>query len=246
MAHIIILAAGKGTRMKSEVQKVLHEVKGTSIINHMLARIESICTEPTLIVGFKADEVKTATGNKYHYVEQTEQLGTGHAIKCAREDLKDRDLGTVIILPGDHPLVEAKTLQYLLELHADKQATVTLATTIVPHFDGEYSTFAHYGRVIRGEDGTVDRIVEYKDATEEERACREVNLFYYCFDAAWLWDNITKLSNNNAAGEYYLTDMIHMAKEQGRTVAAYPIQGLVECLGINTPEQLKMVEEAIS
>lgn len=246
MAHIIILAGGKGTRMKSELPKVLHEVKGKPLIGHLLSRIASICADPTLIVGYKAEEVRQASEHKYHYAEQKEQLGTGHAILCAREDLKDKDLGTIIVLPGDHPMIEAQTLIYLQELHTQKDAAVTLATTIVPHFEGKYATFSHYGRVIRGEDGMVDRIVEYKDATEEERACREVNLSYYCFKADWLWENITKLSNNNAAGEYYLTDMVHMAKEQGLVVAAYPIQGLIECLGINTPEQLRMVEEAIS
>jgi bifunctional UDP-N-acetylglucosamine pyrophosphorylase / glucosamine-1-phosphate N-acetyltransferase len=246
MAHIIILAGGKGTRMKSELPKVLHPVKGRPIIERQLENIASICPDPTIIVGFKADEVKAATHNSYHYVEQKEQLGTGHAILCAREDLMDRDIDTIIVLPGDHPLVQAQTLEYLLELHNHQQAAVTIGTTVVPHYEGEYTIFNNYGRVIRGHDGTVAKIVEYKDATEEERACREVNLSYYCFNAKWLWENITSLSNNNAAGEYYLTDMVKKAKDQNKVVAAYPIESITECLGINSPEQLRMVEASLA
>ncbi len=245
MVHIIILAGGKGTRMKSDLPKVLHEIGGVPIIKRLLKNIAPLCPAPSIIVGHKADDVKNATEHEYHYIEQKEQLGTGHAIMCAKEELKDKNLETVIILPGDHPLIQKETLEDLLALHAKSKAVVTLATTIAPHFEGDYSVFMHYGRIIRGADGTVDRIVEYKDATEEERASHEVNLSYYCFDADWLWQNIDLLKNKNAAKEYYLTDMVHIAKEQGKIVAAFPINALNECLGINTPEQLRMVEAAL-
>jgi bifunctional UDP-N-acetylglucosamine pyrophosphorylase / glucosamine-1-phosphate N-acetyltransferase len=245
MAHIIILAGGKGTRMKSDMPKVLHPVKGKPIIERQLENITSICADPTIIVGFKADEVRAATHNKYHYVEQKEQLGTGHAIMCAKKDLEKRDIKTIIVLPGDHPLVQAQTLEYLLELHHNQKAAVTIGTTVVPNYDGEYSIFQNYGRIIRGQDGTVAKIVEFKDASDEERASREVNLSYYCFDATWLWANIDTIANKNKANEYYLTDMVQIAKEQGLVVAAYPIQSLTECLGINSPEQLRMVEAAL-
>jgi UDP-N-acetylglucosamine diphosphorylase/glucosamine-1-phosphate N-acetyltransferase len=245
MAHIIILAGGKGTRMKSDTPKVLSVVKGTPIIHRLLESISSLCARPTIIVGYKADEVRAATQHAYQYVEQKEQLGTGHAILIAREELLTQEGDTIIVLPGDHPLVRAETLQNMLAFHNEQQAVVTLATTIAPDFNGEYSLFTNYGRVIRGVDSSVDKIVEYKDASEAERACREVNLSYYCFNAKWLWANIIKLHNHNAASEYYLTDMIKIAKDQGNIVAAFPIQNLVECLGINTPEQLRLVEEAI-
>jgi bifunctional UDP-N-acetylglucosamine pyrophosphorylase / glucosamine-1-phosphate N-acetyltransferase len=246
MAHIIILAGGKGTRMKSELPKVLHEIKGTPIILRQLENMSSLCPEPTIIVGFKADEVRQATGNRYHYVEQKEQLGTGHAIMCAKENLKDKDFQTIIVLPGDHPLVKAETFEKLLNLHNQQKAVVTIGTYVVPHYEEQYSMFMNFGRVIRGEDGTVSKIVEFKDATDEERACKEVNLSYYCFDAQWLWNNIDKISNNNKAGEYYLTDLVQIAKDQGLIVAAYPIQDINECLGINSPEQLAMVEAALA
>lgn len=245
MIHVIILAAGKGTRMKSEMPKVLHPVKGTPIIKRLLESIEPLCEKPTLIVGHKAEDVISATEHKYHYILQGEQHGTGHAIMCAEQELKGHEAHTVIVLPGDHPMVTTDTLHKLVDLHEKSHAVITMATTIAPSFEGQHALFLNYGRVIRGADGTVDRIVEYKDATEEERACTEVNLSYYCFNAQWLWDNINKLKNNNAANEYYLTDLVQMAKQQGKVVAAFPITNFTETLGINTPEQLKMVEEAI-
>lgn len=245
MNHIIILAAGKGTRMKSDLPKVLQPVKGIPIIKRLLKNVAPICERPTLVIGHQAEEVMTATDNAYDYVIQKEQLGTGHAIICAAETLKDKDFKRVIILPGDHPLVSAQTLQNLLDLYEKTSSTISLGTLIVPDFEGEHALFNHYGRIIRGNDGLVEKIVEYKDATEEERATREVNLSYYCFDAKWLFENISLLTNNNAAKEYYLTDMIKIAKDQGKVVTAYPVENIVEAYGINTPEQLKMVEDAI-
>ncbi|MBX4198118.1 NTP transferase domain-containing protein [Candidatus Parcubacteria bacterium] len=245
MSHIIILAGGKGSRMQSNTHKVLHEVKGVPIISRLLQNISPICSTPTIIIGHKADEVREATHYAYSYVEQKEQRGTGHAVMCAREALKDKPDETIIILPGDHPLIEARTLWQLQSLHTLHNATVTLATKIVPHFEGIHSIFKHYGRVIRNKDGMVLKIVEYKDASAEERECLEVNLSYYCFNAQWLWQHITALSSHNAASEYYLTDMVKIATDQGLRVAAYPIQQMAECLGINTPEQLLMVEEAL-
>ncbi len=246
MNHVIILAAGKATRMKSELHKVLHPVKGVPIIKRLLKSIEPICQKPTLIVGHKAEDVIRETDNKYNYVVQAELLGTGHAIMCAQESLKDKGYKNIVVLMGDHPLVSTHTIQDILDLQASSGATVTLGTVIVPHFENEYSIFAHFGRIIRGSDGTVDRIVEYKDATEEERASKEVNLNYICFDASWLWNNVMNLSHSNVAQEYYITDLVKMAKDQGKIVAAYPLKNIVESYGINTPEQLKMVEEVLS
>ncbi len=247
MIQVIILAAGKGTRMKSDMPKVLHPVKGVPIVKRLIGNIASVCPRPTLIVGHKAEDVMKELGNGYDYVVQKEQLGTGHAIKSAKDSLKDKKhIQSIIVLPGDHPLVTAETLTKLVKTQADMNAAVILATTVVPNFEGEYSVFQNYGRIIRGADGLVDRIVEYKDATEEERASKEVNLSYYCFDAQWLWSNIDLLKDNNVAKEFYLTDMIKIANDQGKNVAAFPIRTIIETYGINTPEQLKMVEMAIA
>ncbi len=246
MPHVIILAGGKGTRMKSDLPKVLHPVKGVPIITRLLKSVEPICPQPTLIVGHKAQDVIVATGNKYLYAEQKEQLGTGHAIMCAEASLKEKDISTIIVLPGDHPLISTDTIKEIEQLHNNKKAVVTLATFVVPNFEEMYSTFLHYGRIIRNAQNDVEKIVEFKDATEEERNSKEVNLSYYAFDAKWLWKNIHLIKNNNAAHEFYLTDLIKIAKDQREIVTAYPIQNIVECMGINTPEQLKMVEDAIS
>jgi len=245
MHHVVILAAGKGTRMKSDISKVLTPVRGTPIIHRLLQSIIPISATPTLIVGYKAEDVMRETGNKYNYVLQTEQLGTGHAIMSAKESLKDKGYTTILVFPGDHPLVKTSTIEKLIALHNETGAAVTLGTYKADSFDGLNSVFNNFGRIIRDEEGFVDRIVEYKDASEEERAVTEVNLSYYCFDAEWLWQNIDSLKDNNASKEYYLTDMIALAREQGKKVAAYIIQDPAECLGINTPEQLKIVEDAI-
>ena len=245
MVHVVILAAGKGTRMKSDLPKVLHPVKGVPIIKRLLSTVTKIDPKPTLIVGHKAQEVIDATENKYFYVEQKEQLGTGHAVRVACDSLKTKDITTLVVLPGDHPLVSVETIEKLIENHSKSDAALSLGTAKIEEEDPRLMIFNNYGRIIRNSAGNVDRIVEYKDATEEERAVKEFNLSYYAFDFKWLCKNISALKNNNASGEYYLTDMIHVAIEQGRHVDSCVITNVVECLGINSPEQLKMVEDAI-
>ncbi|MCC2630260.1 MAG: glmU [Candidatus Paceibacter sp.] len=231
--------------MKSDLPKVLHPVKGIPIIKRLLSSVTQIDPKPTLIVGHKAQEVIDATDNLYHYVEQTEQLGTGHAVQMVCEALKNSPITTLVVLPGDHPLVSVDTINKLIETHSKSDAAVSLGTAKIAEEDPRLMIFNNYGRIIRDSEGHVNSIVEYKDATEEQRAVKEFNLSYYCFDFKWLCENISKLTNNNASKEYYLTDMVHMAIEQGRHVDSYAITNVVECLGINSPEQLAMVEEAI-
>ncbi len=247
MVHVAILAAGKGTRMKSDLPKVLHPVKGISIIERLLSSVTQIAPKPTILVGHKGEEVIAALGNSnYHFVEQKEQLGTGHAVRTICESLQSQDIKTLIILPGDHPLVSVETINKLIENHSKSDAAVSLGTAKIEEGDPRLMIFNNYGRIIRNAEGHVDSIVEYKDATEEQRAVKEFNLSYYAFDFKWLCENISKLNNNNASKEYYVTDMVHMAIEQGRHVDSYPITNVVECLGINSVEQLKMVEDAIA
>jgi bifunctional UDP-N-acetylglucosamine pyrophosphorylase/glucosamine-1-phosphate N-acetyltransferase len=178
-------------------------------------------------------------------VDQKEQLGTGHAVRVACESLQDKGITTLVVLPGDHPLVSIETINNLIENHSKSDAAVSLGTAKIEEGDPRLMIFNNYGRIIRNAEGNVDSIVEFKDATEEQRAVKEFNLSYYCFDFAWLCKNISTLKNTNASGEYYLTDMVHVAIEQGRHVDSYVITNVIECMGINSPEQLKMVEDAI-
>jgi bifunctional UDP-N-acetylglucosamine pyrophosphorylase / glucosamine-1-phosphate N-acetyltransferase len=245
MVHVAILAAGKGTRMKSDLPKVLHPVKGIPIIERLLSSVTNIDPKPTLVVGYKADDVIAATGNKYHYVDQKEALGTGHAIQAACEALKHEPITTLVVLMGDQPLISAETIHNLIKNHEKHDAVVTLGTVKIEEGDPRLMIFNNFGRIIRNAEGMVDSIVEYKDATEAQRAIKEFNISYYCFDFTWLCENIGKLKNNNASGEYYLTDMVHMAIEQGKHVDSYIVTNVIESLGINSIEQLKMVEEAI-
>jgi len=246
MNHIIILAGGKGTRMKSEKPKVLTLVKGIPIIKRLLANIKSICEKPTIIVGYKGNEVVEATENKYNYVIQKEQNGTGHAIACAKSSLQNKnDIESIIVIPGDHPLVSAQSLNNITLQRKSSGAVIALGTLVVPSYDGDWSVFNHYGRIIKDTMGHVTGIVEFKDASEEIRAIKEVNMSYYCFDATWLWENIDTIDNKNAAGEYYLTDIVAIAKKQQKIITSYAIENYIEAMGINTPEQLLLVESFI-
>jgi bifunctional UDP-N-acetylglucosamine pyrophosphorylase / glucosamine-1-phosphate N-acetyltransferase len=245
MAHVVILAAGKGTRMKSDLPKTLHPVKGVPILNRLLESVFAVCPKPSIIVNHNGDLIREATGNSCNYIFQEEQLGTGHAVMVAKDDLSEKGYDTILVLLGDHPLVSVETLKNLEKVHKEKKATITMATAVVPHFEENFSVFHHYGRVIRNGGGQVKKIVEFKDATEDEREVKEVNLAYYCFDAKWLWENISKLNNNNASGEYYLTDMIGIAVNQGKNVEACVVKDYLEGMGVNTPEQLKIIEDRI-
>ncbi len=247
MNHVIILAGGKGTRMKSDLPKVLTPVKGEPILKRLLTSVLPVCEKPTIIIGHKGEEVIKATNNAYDYVEQKEQKGTGHAIACAKDSLSSRkDITSIIVLPGDHPLISTNTIKKLIEIKEKNNASIVLATTVVPSYENQYNTFHHYGRIITDSKGIVSGIVEYKDASDEQKNIKEVNLSYYCFDPAWLWQHIDTINNTNASGEYYLTDLIEIAYKQNKTVLSCPIENIQESFGINTPEQLAIVESYIN
>lgn len=145
-------------------------------------------------------------------------------------------------MPGDHPLVSAETLGQLLATHTEHRAKVSLGIVSVPNYTGDYAAFAHFGRIVRDAAGMVARIVEYKDATEEERALYEVNPSYYCFDANWLWSHMDRLTNENAAHEWYLTDMVAVARESGGPIPTVAVVNPFEGLGVNDREQLAIIE----
>ncbi|MFP3937561.1 MAG: NTP transferase domain-containing protein [Phycisphaerae bacterium] len=235
----IILAAGKGTRMSSDEPKVLHEVCG----RYMLAYVMDACRGAgadrlLVVVGYQAGRVQEAlTGNDHDvtWVLQDPQLGTGHAVMVCREQLAEAD-GPVLVLAGDGPLVRSETLRELLETHAREGAACTLATSILPDP-------GRYGRVVRDENGEVTGVVEYLDADEDQRRINEVNVSLYCFDSGTLPYVLEKLSNDNAKGEYYLTDAVAILRRGGYKLAAVPAARPEDVLSVNTDEELQRVEK---
>lgn len=224
--NAIILAAGKGTRMKSKLYKVLHQVCGKSMVEHVLeqlqqAKIENIVT----VVGFGAETVKEALGDRTHFALQKQQLGTGHAV-MQTEDLLHDSTGETIIVSGDTPLLTAATFRKLCEYHEQRHSAATILTSNAPDPTG-------YGRIVRNDVGIVERIVEQKDATKEERAIHEINTGVYCFDNQKLFAALKLINNNNAQGEYYLTDVIGILKHEGEIVTAYRDDDFNETMGVN-------------
>ncbi|MHC5372917.1 bifunctional UDP-N-acetylglucosamine diphosphorylase/glucosamine-1-phosphate N-acetyltransferase GlmU [Enterococcus sp. LJL120] len=224
--YAIILAAGKGTRMKSKLYKVLHPVAGKPMVEHIINRvIETKPTEIVTIVGHGAEMVQEQLGERSQYALQAEQLGTGHAVMQAAQFLEGKQ-GTTLVISGDTPLLTAETLDHLIEYHQGKQASATILTA-----DAEDPT--GYGRIIRDHVGIVDRIVEQKDATDEEARVTEINTGTYCFDNEKLFKALKKIGTDNAQGEYYLTDIIEILKADGEIVAAYQTKDFEESLGVN-------------
>ena len=224
--NAIILAAGKGTRMKSKLHKVLHQVCGKTMVEHVLtqlqeAKIENIVT----VVGYEADTVKDALGSQVHYALQKQQLGTGHAVMQTEDLLGNLD-GETLVVSGDTPLFTAATFNHLCQYHEQRHAAVTILTSNAPDPTG-------YGRIVRNEVGIVERIVEQKDASVEEQAIHEINTGVYCFDNRKLFAALKKITNNNAQGEYYLTDVISILKEDNEIVTAYQMEDFDESMGVN-------------
>jgi bifunctional UDP-N-acetylglucosamine pyrophosphorylase / glucosamine-1-phosphate N-acetyltransferase len=241
MTHIIVLAGGKGVRMKSDSPKVLIEAKGKALIEHLLNNIEPACARPTIVVGYKGEEVIAHLGaDRYEYVWQKEQLGTGHAVAAAKANLSGKNFESIVVLYGDHPRVTATTVSTLIEARIKNDATIGMGTIVIPNYEGDYKLFDRFSRVLRDEKGEVIGSVEFKDASDLEREITEVNPSYYCFDAEWLWNNIDSLENRNASGEYYLPDLVKRAFDQAKKVVAVPVDP-VEGMGANTPEELEII-----
>jgi bifunctional UDP-N-acetylglucosamine pyrophosphorylase/glucosamine-1-phosphate N-acetyltransferase len=241
--HIIILAAGKGTRMGVPHPKVLVEINGKPIFKRLTNELAAVFPSITIIVGHQGQKVIDSIGNGFNYIWQKEQLGTGHAVLSAKEYLEKKEYENIMVIPGDHPLITATTLKKLAEEHSEKNAVLSLATVNVPDFSGDNGSFWNCGRVIRNNEGEIEAIVELKDANETQKNIQEVNVSYYCFNAKWLWDNVEKLGKKNMAQEYYLTDLVKMAKEQGEKIHTAIIKDSKEGLGINTEKQLSIVSK---
>ncbi len=237
LAHVI-LAAGKGTRMKSRLPKVLHPVLDKPMILYAVETALRVAPEPpVLVVGHGAREVQAVVGERARYVVQEDQLGTGHAVLQARPLLEGR-ADAVLVTYGDMPLLRAETLRHLVQEHVHTRATITMLTVVLDDPRG-------YGRILRDDAGKVVGIVEEADATPEQRAIRELNVGIYVFDAAWLWENLPRVQPSPVKGEYYLTDLVGMAVAQGRLVHALPVEDQEEVLGVNTRLHLAEVTRAL-
>jgi bifunctional UDP-N-acetylglucosamine pyrophosphorylase/glucosamine-1-phosphate N-acetyltransferase len=243
---IIVLAAGKGTRMAGDLPKVLAQVKGKPMIKYLLETIEEsgIDNEPVIIVGYKKELIIKELGDKYHYITQEEQLGTGHAVSLAKDYLKDK-AENIIVLYGDHPFISADTIKKINEAHTKSGKKITMATVKLKDFRDWRISFVNFSRIIRDKTEKIIKDVQFKDASDEEIKVSEVNPCYFCFDAGWLWSKLSTLKNNNAQKEYYLTDLIKMATEDGTEIESIEIEAL-EALGANTKAELEILEKFTS
>ena len=238
--QIIILAAGHGKRMNSELPKALTSLHGKPFIQHVLDAVSSsgVCEHPIIVIGQKGDQVRDTLGASYLYAVQEQQLGTGHAVMISEQIAKDAS--SVLILYADHPLVSSSTIKNLVSTLEGKDAVLAMATALVPDFNDWRSAFSSFGKFVRDENGNIKKIVEVKDATQEELKIKEVNPAYMCFDAKWMWEHLHMLKNENAQGEYYLTDLVGMAFTENQKIETILIDPK-EALGVNTKDQLDLI-----
>ncbi|MCP3032117.1 bifunctional UDP-N-acetylglucosamine diphosphorylase/glucosamine-1-phosphate N-acetyltransferase GlmU [Halobacillus sp. A1] len=234
--YAVVLAAGQGTRMKSKLYKVLHPVCGKPMVQHVVDQLNKLeLNELITVVGFGAEKVQDQLGEDSHYVVQKEQLGTGHAVQQADDILAERE-GITVVACGDTPLLTEETLQNMMDHHIETEAKATILTAHAEDPSG-------YGRVIRGGNGQVERIVEQKDASKEEQAVQEINTGTYCFDNKYLFESLKNVSNDNVQGEYYLPDVIEILKNQGEVISAYQTPDFSESLGVNDRVALSKAEK---
>lgn len=231
----LILAAGQGTRMKSAIPKVMHKAAGQYIIQHVIDSCEDAeINEIYAIIGHGKEMVKQALGDRVGYIEQEQQLGTGHALMMAIKYLP-KDASSVLVLVGDAPLINGAELSKLLKVHEQTGSSATVLTASMADATG-------YGRIVTDHGGQILRIVEEKDATNQEKAIREINSGMYCFKSNDLIDALGKLKNNNVQGEYYLTDVIGILHEQGKRTSTCPTDA-ENIKAVNTRVELAQVEK---
>ncbi|HET7706188.1 MAG TPA: bifunctional UDP-N-acetylglucosamine diphosphorylase/glucosamine-1-phosphate N-acetyltransferase GlmU [Thermoanaerobaculia bacterium] len=239
--EVIILAAGLGTRMKSKTIKILHRAAGRPIVDYVLDLAANISPRPpVMVIGHQREAVQQSVGSRARYAVQEEQLGTGHAVMQAAQVLESEGIrsGNVLILSGDVPLTRPETLQGLVDEHRRSGNALTLLTM-------KLDEPGLYGRIVRDGSGSVQKIVEAKDADDEIKRINEVNAGIYLFSAEHLFDNLRKLSNSNAQGEYYLTDLLGTLRTAGQRVGAMIVPDPDEALGVNSRAELATVEAVI-
>ena len=237
---VVILAAGLGTRMKSAKAKVLHEAAGDTLLNHIIRAALQVAPAEQIVavVGHQAQKVQESVkASGIRFAEQNEQKGTGHAVRCARETVPTRE-GELLILNGDGPLLRPETLGLLVKAQQEKKLGGTIVTT-------EAADPTGYGRIIRDSGGLVAAIIEEKSASAEQKTIREINPGLYCFNAALFWKYLDEVTPNNAAGEYYLTDMVEVLTRHNHGVAPLMIEDETELLGINTRVELAFADKVL-
>ena len=244
---IVILAAGKGTRMKSEEPKALTMFKGKPFLEHILNTIKKISPniKPIIVVGYKKERVKEVLGEDQIYTEQTKQLGTGHAVLSAKKAILSPH-ETILVISADQPRISKETIERIIEKHSEKNPTITLATVTVPDFEDWRAGLYYFGRIIRGNNGQIERMVELRNSSEIEKKITELNAAVYAFDAKWLWDNIEKLNTKNTIGEYLLTDLIHVAFSQNKKIETIEVADIHEAIQPNSQEELEILERITS
>ncbi|MBU1146381.1 NTP transferase domain-containing protein [Patescibacteria group bacterium] len=242
MTQVVILAAGKGKRMGVGLPKVLREVGGTTMIQRVVGSVleSGVTKRPVVIIGYGTEVIKKYLGTSCSYVLQAEQLGTAHAVSCAESYLTGVD--NVVVINGDAPFLRPETLTKLVAAHEENQAVLTMVTLRLPDFSEWRETFYDFGRIVRNSGGEVAAIVEKKDATPEQLKITEVNPSFFCFRADWLWENLSKINCDNAQGEFYLTDLVHLAISENQKVETLVTDDPAEAVGVNTPEQLNLAQ----
>lgn len=243
---VLILAAGLGTRMRSNLAKVLHKLDGRPLINHVCQTASALAPRKVyVVIGHQGEDVKNAVleelnSENAEFAWQSEQLGTGHAVNSARQFLENED-STLLVLSGDVPMIRAETLAALVQkhhTHRGKGAACSILTVNLNDPTG-------YGRIVRDSAGLFDKIVEQKDATDEEKQVKEINSGIYCFNTKKLYSALTRVKNNNAQGEYYLTDVPSLLKDDGEDIAIYRHNDAHEIEGINNRAQLADMERTL-
>jgi bifunctional UDP-N-acetylglucosamine pyrophosphorylase/glucosamine-1-phosphate N-acetyltransferase len=230
----VILSAGKGTRMQSDLPKVMHPLLGVPMVVYPVRTATEVTgRRPVVIVGYRAEMVRAVLGDRCRYVIQSEQKGTGHALLQAERLLRD-ETDTVLVTFGDMPLISAASFHDLLEAHSRSRSPLTMLSVIADDPRG-------FGRVVRGADGRVMAIVEEADATAEQLGIRELNVSGYALTNTWVWDALRKI-RPSPNGEYYLTDLVEIAVDEGHPVEAVRVREPGEAIGINTPEHLMEAE----
>ncbi|MCU1290331.1 MAG: UDP-N-acetylglucosamine diphosphorylase/glucosamine-phosphate N-acetyltransferase [Acidobacteria bacterium] len=243
---VLILAAGLGTRMRSNLAKVLHRLDGRPLINHVCRTAQALAPGKIyIVIGHQGEDVKAAVleeldERQSEFVWQKEQLGTGHAVNAASHFLENED-STLLVLSGDVPMIRAETLAALVQQHRTHRGKGAACTILSVKLEDPTG----YGRIIRDEAGLFDRIVEQKDASDEEKLTKEINSGIYCFDTRKLFSALSRVKNNNAQNEYYLTDVPSLLRHEGETIAIYHHNDSHEIEGINNRVQLAEMERTM-